>query len=222
GEPVAGDLDGLAEVAAGIGEGQGGEGADVVDGDELHDQVVVPGHVARAVLEKPVRAGEVLHEAGGTQDRGGGAPAADVLFDLPLLDGTPAVLTVEAVLALGAADGGVHQVTHVGGLGGVNDVRALDELVRVGGLDAIDAVDAAYRRRHGGGVVQVTSDEFGSGRGKRGSGRSRVVTVQGTDVPPVGEQLAGGGAALFPGGSGDHDRLASSVHGGLLLSRFLH
>ena len=37
GEPVAGDLEGLAEVAAGVGEGQGGEGADVVDGDELHD-----------------------------------------------------------------------------------------------------------------------------------------------------------------------------------------
>ena len=59
----------------------------------------------------------------------------DALFDLPLFDGTPAVLEVEAVLALGAADRGVHQVTHVGGLGGVNDVRALDELVRAGGLD---------------------------------------------------------------------------------------
>ena len=30
-------------------------------------------------------------------------------------------------------------MTHVGGLGGVNDVRALDELVRAGGLDAVDA-----------------------------------------------------------------------------------
>jgi hypothetical protein len=97
------------------------------------------------------------------------------------------VLTVEAVLALGTADGGVHQVTHVGGLGGVNDVRALDELVRVGGLDAVDAVGAAHRRLHGGGVVRVTSDEFGSGRGQRGSGRSRVVTHQGADVPPIGE-----------------------------------
>ena len=207
---------------AGVGEGQRGEGTDVVDGDELHDQVVVPGHVERAVLEEPVRAGEVFHEPGGAQDRGGDAQAADVLFDLPLFDGTPAVLTVEAVLALGASDGGVHQVTHVGGLGGVNDVRALDELVRIGGLDAVDAVGAAYRRLQGGGVVQVTSDEFGSGRGERGGGRSRVVTDQGADVPPVGEQMAGGGAALVPGGSGDHDRLASSVHGGLLLSRFLH
>jgi hypothetical protein len=80
--------------------------ADVVDGDELHDQVVVPGHVERAVPEEPVRAGEVFHEPGGAQDGGGDAQAADVLFDLPLFDGTPAVLTVEAVLALGAADGG--------------------------------------------------------------------------------------------------------------------
>jgi hypothetical protein len=133
------------------------------------------------------------------------------------------VLKVEAVLALGAADGGVHQVMHVGGLGGVSDVCALDELVRVGGLNAVDAVGVAYRRLQRGGVVQVTSDEFGSGSGERGSGRSRVVTDQGADVPPVGEQIAGGGAALVPGGAGDHDRLASSVHGGLLLlSRFLH
>jgi hypothetical protein len=55
---------------AGVGEGQRGEGTDVVDGDELHDRVVVPGHGERAVLEEPVRAGEVFHEPGGAQDRG--------------------------------------------------------------------------------------------------------------------------------------------------------
>jgi hypothetical protein len=53
-------------------------------------------------------------------------------------------------------------------------------------------------------------------------GRSRVVTDQGADMPPVGEQMAGGGPALVPGGSGDHDRLDSNVHGGLPSSRFLH
>jgi hypothetical protein len=85
GEPVTGDLDGLAEEAAGVGEGQGG---DVVDGDEPHDQSVVAGHVERAVLEEPARAGEVFHEPGGAQDRGGDAQAADVLLDLPLFGGT--------------------------------------------------------------------------------------------------------------------------------------
>ena len=67
-------------------------------------------------------------------------------------------------------------MSHVGGLGGVNNVLALGELVRVGGLDAEDAVGAAYRRLQRGGVVQVTWDEFGSGGGERGGGRSRVVT----------------------------------------------
>ena len=65
----------LPEVGVRVGEGQRGEGADVVDGDELHDQVVVPGHVERAVLEEPGRAGEVLHEPGRAQDRRGHAQA---------------------------------------------------------------------------------------------------------------------------------------------------
>ena len=64
----------------------------------------MPGHVERAVLEEPGRTGEVFHEPGGAQDCGGDAQAADVLFDLPLFDGAPAVLTVEAVLAIGATD----------------------------------------------------------------------------------------------------------------------
>jgi hypothetical protein len=50
---------------------------------------------------------------------------ADVLLDLPLVDGAPAVCPVEAVLALGAADRWVHQVLNAHGLGGVRDVLAL-------------------------------------------------------------------------------------------------
>jgi hypothetical protein len=76
-----------------------------------------------------------------------------VLLDLPLVDGLPAVLHVEPVLAFDAADRRVHEVPHVRGLGGVRDVLALGDLVVVGGLDAVDAVRATHRRVAGGAVV---------------------------------------------------------------------
>ncbi|WUV35850.1 DUF4158 domain-containing protein [Streptomyces sp. NBC_01483] len=44
-QPVTGDLHCPAHVGVRIREGQRGEGTDIVDGDELHDHFVVPGHV---------------------------------------------------------------------------------------------------------------------------------------------------------------------------------
>jgi hypothetical protein len=110
----------------------------------------------------------------------------------------------------------VHQVLHARCLGGVGDGLALGDLVGVGGLDAVGAIRAAHRRVDGGTVVQVASDELGSGGGERGGGRGGGVADQGANVPAVGEQVAGGGPALVSGGAGDEDGVAVSVHGGLL------
>ena len=94
---------------------------------------------------------------------------------------------------------------HVRRLGGVSDGGGLGDLVGVGGLDAVHAVRAADRGVEGGGIVHVAADELGAGGGEPGRGRGGVVADEGPYVPAVGEQVAGGGAALVPGGAGDED-----------------
>jgi hypothetical protein len=68
-------------------------------------------------------------------------------------------------------------------------------------------------------IVQVAVDKLGASGDEHGGLWRRVVSHQGPDSPAGGQQVAGGGTALVPGGASDQDNLAAMVEHAVLLPR---
>ncbi len=219
GQLVGGDLDGAAEVVGRGVEGVGGELPDVLGSDELQLRLRGDRERQDEFAVHPLRAhvAEVGDEEGGAQHGRGQAELGDVPLDLAL-----AREVRHLAGAAGAVDGGVHEVRDARPGGGLGDRLALADLALVAGgsgqrhgLDAEDAVHAAHGRLQGALVVEVAADQDRTVL-PQGAGRRAVrVADERADGPAAGEQGAGGGTALPPGGAGDQDG-AVVGHGGLL------
>jgi hypothetical protein len=232
GELVAGEADGAVAVGGrfGVGEGQGGEDADVARADELKRNAHVAPHGGEAFAHE-VR-GQVVVEGGRAEDgvcHGGGVVLGrvvdggdQVLFNLVLGDEVRDVGRVVDRVAPAAVDRAVDEVLDAGLERGVDQRVALllfnvlgHVLLAHGGqLHGEDAVDASWPAgfgEDGAAVVQVAGEEgdvFGFGGEGLGGGGGGVAG-QGQDLVRVrgwgGEEGVDDGGALLACGAGDED-----------------